>query len=212
VWYFSGSAELTLPLHVVFCYFLMRGEMARSLLQCVHGRGTHKTILYSAGVVVMAAAILTAVGCYETYVEVIDVSSAVAVTGALGHYTYDAGGEVTISAVPGSNDYRFREVSKDNEVSTGYIRMVPLQGDIYIVQAKYDDDEVYYLAFYQFTSDRHFKPMEPHVDDKKLDQLAQQYGVTIDWDFDLVPYLNGSRSTIMAFLLGHASLPFSSDK
>ena len=183
--------------------------MNRSLLQRFKA---HATILYSAGIVLMAAAILTATGCYETYVEVIDASSAVAVTGAPGQYTYDAGGGVTISAVPDSNDYRFREVSKDNDVSTGYFRAVPLQGDIYIVQAKYDDDEVYYLAFYQFTSERHFKPMEPDVDDKRLDQLAQQYGVTIDRDFDIVPYLNGSRSTIMAFLLGHASLPFVSGK
>lgn len=186
--------------------------MTRSLLQRLHGIKTHITILYAAGVVLMAATILASTGCYETYVEVIDASSAVAVTDAPGHYTYDAGGGVTISAVPDSNDYRFREVSKDNGVSTGYIRMVPLQGDIYIVQAKYDDDEVYYLAFYQFTSDRHFKPMEPDVDEKRLDQLAQQYGVTIDWGFDIVPYLNGSRSTIMAFLRGHASLPFFSGK
>jgi hypothetical protein len=186
--------------------------MTISLLKRLQGNGIHKTILYSARVVLVAAAILTAAGCYETYVEVIDASSAVAVFDAPGHYTYDAGGGVTISAVPDSNDYRFREVSKDNDVSTGYLRAVPLQGDIYIVQAKYDEDEVYYLAFYQFTSDRRFKPMEPKVDDKKLDQLAQQYGVTIDRDFDLVPYLNGSRSTIMAFLLGHASLPFSSDQ
>ena len=186
--------------------------MATSLFRCMQGSGTHKTILYSAGIVMIAVVILTAAGCYETYVEVIDAASAVAVTGAPGHYTYDAGGEVIISAVPGSNDYRFREVSKDNDVSTGYLRIVTLKGDIYIVQAKYDDDEVYYLAFYQFTSDRRFKPMEPNVGDKKLDQLAQQYGVTIDWDFDIVPYLNGSRSTIMAFLLGHASLPFSSGK
>jgi hypothetical protein len=184
--------------------------MTRSLLKCLQDSGAHKTILYSAGIMLMAAAILTAAGCYETYVEVIDASSAVAVFDAPGHYTYDAGGGVTISAVPNSNDYRFREVSKDNDVSTGYLRAVPLQGDIYIVQAKYDDDEVYYLTFYQFTSDRRFKPMESHVDDKKLDQLAQQYGVKIDRDFDLVPYLSGSRSSIKAFLLGHASLPFTS--
>jgi hypothetical protein len=184
--------------------------MITALLKVLKGGGVQKTILYSAGIMLMAAAILTAAGCYETYVEVIDASSAVAVFDAPGHYTYDAGGGVTISAVPNSNDYRFREVSKDNDVSTGYLRAVPLQGDIYIVQAKYDDDEVYYLTFYQFTSDRRFKQMYPDVDDSRLDQLAQQYGVTIDRDFDLVPYLNGSRSTIMAFLLGHASLPFTS--
>jgi hypothetical protein len=186
--------------------------MTRALLKILESRGVPKTILYSAGLLLLAASILAVSGCYETYVEVIDASSAVAVSGATGHYTYEAGGTVTISAVPDSNDYRFREVNKDNEVSTGYLRIVPLKGDIYIVQAKYDDDDVYYLSFYQFSNDRHFKPMEPDADEKKLDQLAQQYGVTIDRDFDIVPYLNGSRSTIMAFLRGHASLPFSSGK
>jgi hypothetical protein len=186
--------------------------MTRALLQFFQRNLAHKTILYSAGLVLLAAGIVAVAGCYETYVEVIDANSAVAVFGATGNYTYDAGGAVTISAVPNSNDYRFQEVSKDNEVSAGYLRIVPLEGDIYIVQAKYDDEEVYYLAFYQFTSDRHFKPMEPDADDKRLDQLAQQYGVKINRDFDIVPYLNGSRSTIMAFLRGHASLPFSSGK
>jgi len=53
--------------------------------------------------------------------------------------------------------------------------------------------------------------MEPNVDDTRLDQLAQQYGVTIDWDTSefFIPILNGSRSDIMAFLRAHASLPFS---
>jgi hypothetical protein len=182
--------------------------MTRALLRFLQRNLAHKTILYSAGLVLLVAGILAVAGCYETYVEVIDANSAVAVFGATGNYTYDAGGAVTISAVPNSNDYRFQEVSKDNEVSAGYLRIVPLEGDIYIVQAKYDDEEVYYLAFYQFTSDRHFKPMEPDADDKRLDQLAQQYGVKINRDFDIVPYLNGSRSTILAFLRAHAGLTF----
>jgi hypothetical protein len=179
--------------------------MARELLRFLQGSRAHKTILYSAGVVVVAAAILTAAGCYGTDVEVIDASSAIAVYGVPGNYTYDAGGSVTISAVPHSNDYRFREVSKDNKVSTGYLRLVPLKGDIYIVQAKYDDEDGYCLVFYQFTSDRRFKQMYPDVDDSRLDQLAQQHGVTIDPDF---MYLEGSRNNIMAFLRAHASLPF----
>jgi hypothetical protein len=182
--------------------------MTRLLLRCLQGRRVLQTILYSVGLVLLAVSILAIDGCYETYVEVIDASSAVAVRGATGHYTYASGGKVTIWAVPDSNDYRFQEVSKDNEVSAGYLRIVPLKGDIYIVQAKYDDDEVYYIAFYQFSNDRHFKPMEPDADEKKLNQLAQQYGVTIDRGFDIVPYLNGSQSTILAFLRAHAGLSF----
>jgi hypothetical protein len=182
--------------------------MTTAVLKVLKSSEVHKTILHAAGLVLLVVGVIAAAGCYETYVEVIDASSAVAVAGATGNYTYDAGGTLTIWTELNSNDYRFQEVSKDSEVSAGYLRIVPLEGDIYIVQAKYDDEEVYYLAFYQFTSDRRFKPMEPQVDDKRLDQLAQQYGVTIDRDFDILPYLNGSRSTIMAFLRAHAGLPF----
>ena len=181
--------------------------MVRELLKCLQSSRAHKAILYSAGVVLMAAAILTAAGCYETDFEVVDASSAVAVHGLPGSYIPDAGGSLTISAVPHSNDYRFREVSKDNKVSTGYIRMVPLKGDIYIVQVKYDDEEGYILVFYQFTSDRHYKQMFPDVDDSRLYQLAEQHGVMLDLDF---MYLDGSRSNIMAFLRAHVDLPFSS--
>ena len=56
--------------------------------------------------------------------------------------------------------------------------MVPLRGDIYIVQAKYDNETVYYLTFYQFNSStRRFQPLEPTADESRLDQLAKQYGV-----------------------------------
>lgn len=177
-------------------------------LRFLKGGRAHKAILYSAGLVLVAAVILTAAGCYETDFEVVDAFSAVAVNGLAGSYTPDAGGSLTISAVPDSNDYRFREVSKDNQVSTGYIRMVPLKGDIYIVQVKYDDEEGYILVFYQFTIDStgaHYKLMFPDVDDSRLEQLAKQHGVTLDLDF---MYLDGTRSNIMAFLRAHASLPF----
>jgi hypothetical protein len=185
--------------------------MARSLLQRLQGSGAHKAILYSAGVVLVAAVILIVAGCYETDFEVIDAFSAVAVYGVTGTYNVESGGTMTISAVPHSNDYRFQEVSKDNKVSTGYIRMVPLKGDIYIVQAKYDNEDVYYLAFYRFTIDSsgsHYQPMYPDVDDSRLYQLAEQHDVMLDLDFI---YLDGSRSNIMAFLRAHANLPFSSD-
>ena len=187
--------------------------MARELGRFLQGSRAHKTILYSTGLVLVAVAVLATAGCYETDFEVIDASSAVAVDGVPGTYTKQEGGTMTISAVPHSNDYRFQSVSKDNNVSTGYLRMVPLQGDFYIVQAKYDSEPVYYLVFYKFTYDAsgaRYWEMYPDVGDEKLDQLAQQHGVTIDWDTSefFVPILDGSRSNIMAFLRAHANLPF----
>jgi hypothetical protein len=176
----------------------------------------HHYLLTAAGVLFLTAVILASAGCYETDFEIISASSAVSVYGLPGTYTKEKGGTMIISAVPLSNDYRFREISKDNKTSTGYLRAVPLQGNIYIVQAKYDDDPVYYLGFYQFrydSSGAHYKPMEPTVSEKSLDQLAKQYGVIIDWDtLDFVPDLKGSPGNIMAFLRAHANLAFAPAK
>lgn len=184
-------------------------EMGSFFGKCRQGLGIGGLNLRS---VLLTGIILFAAGCYETDVEIISASSAVSVYGLPGSYNKEKGGTMIISAVPLSNDYRFRDVSKDNKASTGYLRVVPLQGNIYIVQARYDDDPVYYLGFYQFIYDAsgaHYKPMEPTASEKSLDQLAKQYGVTIDWDtLDFVPYLKGSPGSILGFLRAHASLPF----
>ncbi|MBN1253646.1 MAG: hypothetical protein JXA50_00010 [Deltaproteobacteria bacterium] len=186
--------------------------MTSTFCKSLRDRGTQCAVLRFAGLMLLAAVIVTVAGCYETDFEVIDASSAVAVYGVTGTYNVEGGGTMTISAVPLSNDYRFREVSKDNKISTGYLRLVPLKGSIYIVQAKYDDDSFYYFDFYEFTVDSsgsHYRPMDPSIEEEGLDQLAQQNGVTIDWySIDLVPYLEGSRANIMAFLRAHATLPF----
>jgi hypothetical protein len=190
--------------------------MKRLFFKFIKGRRVQHSLLAAAGILLLAGIILAVSGCYETDVEIISASSAVSVYGLPGTYNKEKGGTMIIFAVPLSNDYRFRDVSKDNKASTGYLRAVPLQGNIYIVQAKYDDDPVYYLGFYQFiydSSGAHYKPMEPTASEKSLDQLAKQYGVTIDWEtFDFVPYLKGSPDSILGFLRAHASLPFAPPK
>ncbi len=179
-------------------------------------RRVHHYIQAAAALLLLAAVIVAAAGCYETDIEIISASSAVSVYGLPGTYNKEKGGTMIISTVPLSNDYRFRDVGKDNKASTGYLRAVPLQGNIYIVQAKYDDDPVYYLGFDQFiydSSGAHYKSMEPTVTEQRLDQLAKQYGVTIDWDtLDFVPYLKGSPGNILSFLRAHAGLPFAPTK
>ena len=186
--------------------------MAEWMANFLKGRARGHSLSYTAGIVLLVVMALAIAGCYESDVEVISASSAVAVNGVPGDYTFDNGGTLTVSSVPLSNDYRFREVSKDNKASTGYLRLVPLRGDIYIIQAKYDNETVYYIDFYQFSSStRRFQPLEASADEKRLDQLAQQYNVKIDWDsWDFVPYLSGTSSNILAFLRAHANLPFKS--
>jgi hypothetical protein len=196
--------------------YIRNKEMGSFFGKRCKGLGTGGLNLRSAGLVLVAGIVLFAAGCYETEVEVISASSAVSVYGLPGTYNKEKGGTMIISAVPLSNDYRFRDVGKDNKASTGYLRAVPLKGNIYIVQAKYDDDPIYYVGFYQFiydSSGAHYKPMEPTASEQSLDQLAKQYGVTIDWEtLDFVPYLKGSPGSILGFLRAHASLPFAPTK
>ncbi len=168
----------------------------------------------SAGLMLLAAALLAATGCFEVEHEVIDAYSAVAVSGLPGTYTKESGGSMTISAVPHSNDYRFRSLSKDNKVSTGYIRLILLRGTIYIVQAKYDSESVYYLLFYEITRDAsglHYREVVPKISLEEQEQLAKRYGVTIEWDdiFFESDILVGSSSNIMAFLRAHVNYQFS---
>ena len=167
-------------------------------------------------VVLLAVLAIFASGCYEVEQEVIRATEAVSIYGLPGTYTGSGPNEkTTISAVPNSNDYRFQWVTK-NKVSSGYFRAIPLRGNIYIVQVKYDNESVYYLMFYKFTSDasgkKNFTPLR--VDDPVYD-LAQQYGVKIDigeyGDVFGGIQLVGSRSDIIAFLRAHRNLSLSPD-
>ena len=159
-------------------------------------------------ILLVVAVGLAAAGCYEVDQEVILASSAVSVYGLPGTYT-GSSGKTTISAVPNSNDYRFQDINKENKVSTGYLRVVPLHDTIYIVQVKYDNEAVYYISFYKFTVDasgnKDFVQLE--APDDQVTQLAQKHGVGIVWGF--IPMLSGSRTDIMSFLYAHKGLSLS---
>ena len=184
--------------------------MTKSTAKFLKGRIIKHSLWRTTCIALLAVMALAMTGCYETDVEVISASTAVAVYGAPGDYTFDNGGTLTVSAVPLSNDYRFRETSKNNKVSTGYLRLVPLRGDIYIIQAKYDNESVYFIDFYQFNaSTRRFQPMIAVADEKSINQLAQRYNIKIDWEsYDFEPFLSGTSSNILAFLKAHANLSF----
>lgn len=146
-------------------------------------------------------------GCYTLEQEIIGAQDATYVYNLPGSYSDINYPEqkTIISAVPDSNDYRFKRITKE-KTSTGHLRAIPLRGDIYIVQFKFDDEDVYYIDFYQFTSDRYYFPFEVS-DYDALGALAVQYNVTLDFD-DVFGenYLSGGRENILAFLKAHSGL------
>ncbi len=158
---------------------------------------------------VLAVLVSVIGGCYAVEQEVILASDAEDVYGLPGNYTWsgDDAGKTTISAVPDSNDYRFRTVS-DDDVESGYLRAINLRGDIYVIQVKYDDDPDYYIAFYEF-SYGDFTALD--IDESTVD-LAHQSKVEIEYDYYYyTDWLVGSRRDILNFLLAHEYVDLSSN-
>lgn len=165
-----------------------------------------KKILKGSYLLIGLLLLLAGAGCYEVNQEIIMATQAVSVYELPGYYT-SANYKTTITAVPNSNDYRFQETDKKNKTSSGYLRLVPLRDNIYIVQAKYDDESSYYLMFYRFTVDssgKHYMPLEANPE--QVTQLAKQYNVTYDEDEMMGDMVSGSRENIMNFLYAHKNL------
>jgi len=166
-----------------------------------------KTVMKASGLLTSVLLLLVNAGCYEVGQEIIFASAAKAVYGLPGYYT-SANYRTTITAVPNSNDYRFQETDNKNKTSSGYLRLVPLRDNIYIVQAKYDDESSYFLLFYRFTvnadGSKNYMPLQANPD--QVTQLAKQYNVTYDIDEMLGDMVSGSRENIMNFLYAHKNL------
>lgn len=160
-------------------------------------------------VALLALSAVFVAGCYyESEKEIIRVGDAAGLEFLSGGYKYDAGGgRLTITAVPGINDYRYEHVPTSGAASRGYVRLMSLGDDIYVAQIKPDDDDEYYFRFYRITSDRRFVPMEPRG---AIDELAAGHDVKLvqeDWILSTA-LLEGSRENVLAFLRAHADLHF----
>ncbi|MEQ9189422.1 MAG: hypothetical protein RLQ25_02740 [Alphaproteobacteria bacterium] len=156
----------------------------------------------------LALAGLLLAACYETSAEIIPPDQAISLTDLPGSYSGSDGAETEIAAIAFSNDYRFRRVTADNEQTVGTIRIMPLTGDIYVVQMADDDDSAYTILFYRFSSDQNgtgFSRVTPAATDEQLVALAASHGATYDPDFAV---LEGPAATQLAFVLAHAELPF----
>ena len=153
---------------------------------------------------------LILIGCYGTDQEIILANEAVQIYNLPGTYqngVKSPGGNVKVEAVSGTNDYRFRETFKDGGVDSGYIRFIPLTGNIYIGQMKFDDDPWYYLQFFRIESGSYKELFLTENAYDNIKALASSYNVELDPDIDL-DALKGTRSDILAFLKAHANLSF----
>lgn len=159
-------------------------------------------------VLALAIGMLVA-GCYETDEEIITIERAVAIPGLAGEYGGgDGGGGITtITSVPNSNEYRFAETSDEGGTTAGTLRVIPILGGTYLVQARYDGEDTHHLLFYEFNA-QSGRNMELLAPDEPVGHLAAQYGVTIEVSEDGADILRGSRSAILDFLLAHRSIRF----
>lgn len=148
--------------------------------------------------------------CYETDQEVIRIDQAVAIPNLVGPYTEDlAGLDVDITAVPYSNEYRYREVDEDGKVETGTLRIIPLRDTIYLVQSKTDGEAGYFLTFYDFRgSEKTYESMDVDAAESEIQALAARYGVSLAEGESAYYRLSGSPENMLAFLLAHKKFTF----
>ena len=158
--------------------------------------------------ILLSIACLLLLGCYGTEQEIILANEAVAISNLPGTYqngVKSPGGNVLVQAVQGTNDYRFEETFEDGGTDSGYIRFIPLTGNIYIGQIKFDNDPWYYIQFFRINNGSYKELFLTSADYDNIATLASSYNVELSPDVD-VDALKGDRADILAFLRAHANL------
>ncbi len=179
-------------------------------------------VLKRACSVVIVLLLFMCSGCYTTDQEIFSASEAVAIPGLPGDYSTDNRTCIiyaTSDSIPGlpgdystdnrtciiyatsdSKAYRFRDGNGE-----GFFRCIPFYNDIYIVQAKYDDESSYRLLFERITKDGsgyHLEELPCYPSESG--SLAEKHHVSI---VDVVNgTLSGPRANIRNFLYAHKNL------
>ena len=156
-------------------------------------------VLKRACSVVIVLLLFMCSGCYTTDQEIFSASEAVAIPGLPGDYSTD-NRTCIIYATSDSKAYRFRDGNGE-----GFFRCIPFYNDIYIVQAKYDDESSYRLLFERITKDGsgyHLEELPCYPSESG--SLAEKHHVSI---VDVVNgTLSGPRANIRNFLYAHKNL------
>ena len=160
--------------------------------------------------IILSAICFLFLGCYGSEKEIILASEAVQVPGVTGTYqngVKSSSGNVMVQAVPGSNDYRFQETFEGGNSDSGYIRFIPLTGNIYIGQFKYDNDPWYYIQFFRIDGSSYKELFLTEYEYDNIGNLASSYNIKLQPDME-TDFVDGKRTDILAFLRAHANLSF----
>jgi hypothetical protein len=156
----------------------------------------------------LVLACLAVAGCYEVDKEIITEDLAEQVPYIGGSAQLTSGGTLQLSKSDFNNDYRFVQIDTDGTRRNGTMRAMRIRDDLYVVQARYDDENQYYLIFERITA-RDFKPYRASPN-SAIEDLAKSYNVTLDDDpSDENSFsLSGNRADILNFLRAHRDLNF----
>ncbi len=169
---------------------------------------------HSGRLLVLLLLICAVAGCYQTGEEIFAASDARLVPGLEGRYGGDGGG-LTIFRVPGTDDYRFIMVPKDNEApGSGSFRVMDLSPDVKLVQTHLDKDPA---NLFDFVLDKvtaqggrvvAIETLEVKGEDAEAQEkaLASRFGVTLG----KFGALTGPRTGVAQFLLALGRIPLAS--
>lgn len=139
--------------------------------------------------------LLLVAACYELEREAIPVSAGEIIPGQKDSgVVLGRSGRVTRSGQ--GNDYRFTETFGGRS-RQGTFRAVRVQGDLWLVQARYDGDAFYNASFWRLGAGQPQR-LEPRGD---IVALATRHGVTREFDA-----VRGGPMDIANFLKAHAGL------
>lgn len=172
----------------------------------VNGFGAKVGRLPAILLIFLAGLLLT--GCYSIREEVIPASLGEVIPFLSEQADLEGGDKIYFSRSTLNNDYRFRQVyGGDGAEKLGTFRAMRVKGNIYAVQARYDDESGYILLFYAITADRFDEVDVASVDD--LSRLAAQHGVKYYSDKEFGDeWFDGSPDRILAMLKGMGGVEF----
>lgn len=148
--------------------------------------------------------LLALAGCYEVKEEIIPARLGEVLPYGSDQANFE-GGKIIFSRSSLNNDYRFRDIASDGEEKLGTFRAMRIKGNIFAVQARYDDESGYNILFYTINRDDY------HTTDVATDDLvalAGRFGVEY-WGDELGGEgFSGDREKILAMLRATSELEF----
>lgn len=154
-------------------------------------------------------AVLALAGCYEVKEEVIPASLGEVLPYVSDRADFSDGGKIIFSRSSLNNDYRFRDIASDGGERLGTFRALRIKGNIYAVQARYDDEPGYNILFYAINRDD-FQSTDV-AEGPDPEEFAARFGVEY-WGDELGGEgFSGDPGKILAMLRAMSGLEFTVD-